>query len=161
MASQSNPKRTSTASQPRVSKKVGGRPVGKTNEAAWRRYEDRRRQDFVDWNHGREGAPEFEPLSYEVSEGSGTLYDVVESNLDDGTKASAPRSKPPKVSNIGSRKSRDLSIDGLAGWADEQPWWIRLPLWQFVIAPLWALKLIIWMFLFGFVLYFATGAGAP
>ena len=43
-----------------------------------------REKAFWDWNHGQAGAPEFAPPPYEISEGSGTLFDVPESNLDDG-----------------------------------------------------------------------------
>lgn len=42
-----------------------------------------REKEFQDWNHGRSDALHYE--RFDVSEGSGTLFDVPESNLDDGT----------------------------------------------------------------------------
>jgi hypothetical protein len=48
-----------------------------------------REKAFEDWNHGRTPLGEFGYPQEEISEGSGTLFDVPESNLDDGT--STPR----------------------------------------------------------------------
>jgi hypothetical protein len=49
-------------------------------------------QQFQDWNHGRSDALHYE--RFDVSEGTGTLFDVPESNLDDGTR---PSRKPEIV----------------------------------------------------------------
>lgn len=45
-----------------------------------------REKEFQDWNHGRSDALHYE--RFDVSEGFGTLFDVLESNLDDGTLSS-------------------------------------------------------------------------
>ena len=44
-----------------------------------------REKAFEDWNHGRTPLGEFEYPHEEIAEGTGTLFDVPESNLDDGT----------------------------------------------------------------------------
>ena len=123
------------------SQSVGGRPIGKVNRDAWKRYEVRRRQGL------------------EVSEGTSALLDVAELNLDDGTNEPARKPKGKAIPTHRSTKPRELGIDALAGWTDKQPWWVQLPMWQFVIAPLWAFKLLFWMLLFGIVLSFMSSSG--
>lgn len=55
---------------------VGGHPIGKTNRQAWE-----------DYNHGRSDQnPDEVPAP--VSEGDGSFFNVVESNLDDGWRSS-------------------------------------------------------------------------
>ena len=67
-----------------------------------------REKAFEDWNHGRTPLGEFEYPHKEISEGSGTLFDVPESNLDDGaTLPSEPEIVDPNAfritsANIGS-----------------------------------------------------------
>lgn len=116
-------------------------------------------QQFQDWNHGRSDALNYE--RFDVSEGTGTLFDVPESNLDDGTRTPPPAQLPDTHPKSASRKPREIGIDALGEWTDKQPWYIWAPMMQFVVAPLYALRLLFWFVLFGFVLYFMSGGGAP
>ena len=60
-----------------------------------------REKAFEDWNHGRTPLGEFEYPHKEISEGSGTLFDVPESNLDDGaTLPSEPEIVDPNAFRI-------------------------------------------------------------
>jgi hypothetical protein len=144
-------------------RRVVGRPTESINEAAWRRYQERQALAFDDYNHGRDDryllGLDLRP--HEPSEGDGTAFAVIETNLDDGSRNPPPRETQVETKNTTTRKPREIGIDALAGWADNQPWWVRLPMWQFVIVPLWSLKLLFWMFAMGFVLYFMSGGGAP
>ena len=56
---------------------VGGRPIGKANRQAWE-----------DFNHGRSDQNPYDAPA-QVSDGDGSLFNVVESNLDDGWRPSA------------------------------------------------------------------------
>ena len=116
-------------------------------------------QQFQDLNHGRSDALNYE--RFDVSEGTGTLFDVPESNLDDGTRTPPPAQLPDTHPKSASRKPREIGIDALGEWTDKQPWYIWAPMMQFVVAPLYALRLLFWFVLFGFVLYFMSGGGAP
>ena len=119
-------------------------------------------QQFQAWNHGRTDVVEFEVIErVEISEGTGTLFDVPESNLDDGTRTSPPAQSPGTHLKSPSRKPREIGLDALGEWTDKQPWYIWAPMMQFVVAPLYALRLLFWFVLFGFVLYFMSGGGAP
>jgi hypothetical protein len=120
-----------------------------------------REKAFEDWNHGRTPLGEFEYPQEEISEGSGTLFDVPESNLDDGTRTPPPAQSPDTHPKSPSRKPREIGLDALGEWTDKQPWYIWAPMMQFVVAPLYALRLLFWFVLFGFVLYFMSGGGAP
>lgn len=120
-----------------------------------------REKAFEDWNHGRTPLGEFEYPHEEIAEGTGTLFDVVESNLDDGTRTPPPAQLPDTYPKSASRKPREIGIDALGEWTDKQPWYIWAPMMQFVVAPLYALRLLFWFVLFGFVLYFMSGGGAP
>ena len=55
---------------------VGGRSIGKTNRRAWE-----------DFNHGRSDQNPYDAPA-QISEGDGSLFNVVESNLDDGWRPS-------------------------------------------------------------------------
>jgi hypothetical protein len=119
-------------------------------------------QQFQAWNHGRTDRVEFEVIErVEISEGTGTLFDVVESNLDDGTKTPRPKPKVPAAATPGKKKPREIGLDALGEWTDKQPWYIWAPMMQFVVVPLYVLRLLFWFVLFGFVLYFMSGGGAP
>ena len=120
-----------------------------------------REKAFEDWNHGRTPLGEFEYPHEEIAEGTGTLFDVAESNLDDGTRTPPPAQLPDTYPKSASRKPREIGIDALGEWTDKQPWYIWAPMMQFVVAPLYALRLLFWFVLFGFVLYFMSGGGAP
>jgi hypothetical protein len=56
---------------------------------------------------------------------------------------------------------RKLDIDQLADWTNEQPWYVQLLMWQFVLSPLVVIRLVIVFFGAGILLYFASGGGAP
>jgi len=119
-------------------------------------------QQFQAWNHGRTARVEFEVIErVEISEGTGTLFDVVESNLDDGTKTPRPKPKVPAAATPGKKKPRDVSLDGLSDWTDEKPWYVQAVMWQFVLAPLYAFRALLLIFGLGFILYFMSGGGSP
>jgi hypothetical protein len=121
-------------------------------------------QQFQDYNHGRSDVPPFEYErieQVEISEGTGTLFDVPESNLDDGSQTPPPAQPPDTHPKAANRKPREIGLEALGEWTDKQPWYIWAPMMQFVVAPLYALRFLFWFVLFGFVLYFMSGGGAP
>ena len=55
---------------------------------------------------------------------------------------------------------KGLDLESLGEWSNQQPWYVKIPMF-FVLVQLTIVKLIIVMFGFGLLLYFASGAGAP
>ncbi len=59
------------------------------------------------------------------------------------------------------RRGSESKMDQLGAWTNKQPWYVQLLMWQFVLAPLVIIRIVIVMFGFGLVFYFASGGGAP
>jgi hypothetical protein len=52
-------------------------------------------------------------------------------------------------------------FERLGDWTGEQPWYVQLLMWQFVLSPLIALRLLVVFFGIAILLYFTSGGGAP
>ena len=80
-----------------------------------------------------------------------------------------PRSRKPKRSAVNQAMVRTTAsstylpgpLDRLADWTAQKPWYVQLLMWQFVLSPLVAIRLVIVFFGAGILLYFASGGGAP